>query len=464
MHSEDAILRELLRREEKRAKIPDFYSLLFDKQQNFVNHKSTFKAACCTRRAGKSFMAGCILYQNAFKFPNSTALYVGLTRESCRNIMWPIIEQIKETYKLPVELVDSKMQVHFPNGSKIWLVGADMKNFLPRLLGGKYPVGIIDEAQSFRQHIKELVDDILEPAVLDYNGSIFMFGTPGPVSSGYFYEAVEKKNLGYDVFHWSLRDNPHLPNAEAFLQAILKRRNWTPDHPTFRRQYLGQWVEDLDALVYKYAKGRNDYLELPTASEWNRILSLDFGWHDKTAFGITAYNYKMPNVWLEHAEAHSEMIPSEIAGRAIQLIEKFKPSKIVADTGGLGKSIAEEMRRRYSIPVVAASKTDKQSWISLMNGDLRDGNYKIHESLTPVVNQMRTLTKADDGSEDPNLPNDLCDIALYGYREAKAYSFEVDPARPENNEQKWRQEEDHLLRAIEERIVDEENGEWWEKI
>ncbi len=434
---------------------------LFPKQRAFAEDPSTLKAAVCTRRAGKTYGAAGLLFAASDQFPGATIPYITLTRRSSKRIMWPVLRKIKDTHGIEAEMLDASLLVKRPNGSEIECMGADMINFIDRLRGGAYPFAVIDEAQSFGGHLQELAEDILQPAMMDYNGTIALIGTPGPTCSGYFYEATSGQH-GYSVHKWSVLDNPHIPTAADFIETMKRKKGWTDENPTYRREWLGEWVEDPDALVYKYKRGRNDYTELPAQRDYNRVLSIDYGWNDQTAFGITTYNYKTPKVFLEHVEGHSEWIPSQIAQRLAQLIERFKPVKIVADTGGLGKSITEEMVRRYSIPIVAAKKTEKMTAIHLMNGDLIDGNYLIHASLGAVTRQMLALQKADDGTEDPNLPNDLCDVALYGYREARAYAFSPELKAPSTQTEKWKREEEKLLEAEEAAIIDRESKAWWE--
>lgn len=459
------MLEENIKRASKSSHKPDFIGSLFPKQRAIALDPSKEKAALCTRRAGKSYGGGSLLYDAAYSFRDCVIPYISLTRKSAKNIMWPVMRKIKKAFGLDTaRMLPSELTVKLDEfGTEIPLLGADQENFIDRLRGGAYPLVIIDESQSFGSHLSELIDDVIGPALLDYDGSVILLGTPGPICHGYFHEVTKLGMHGFSNHHWTLHDNIYLPNATKWLENHKKKKGWSDNHPTYLREYCGQWVEDPDALVYKFKRGRNEYRELPNKSDWNRILSIDYGWNDMTAFGITSYNYKMPSVWLEHAEGASEMTPTDIALRVEQLIKIYKPTKIVADTGGLGKSITEEMRVRYGIPIVPAKKTEKMTAIALLNGDLVAGTYKIHESLTPTVgNQMLTLVKADDGTEDPNLPNDYCDVALYGYREAKAYSFDVDPVPPKNQVEKWEREEEHLLQEEEERIIKKSSTEWWE--
>lgn len=435
--------------------------LLFKEQRAFFEDTSPFKAALCTRRAGKSFLAATLLITKAIQIPNSTSLYIALTRASAKNILWPTLLELADQYN--AEPNESDLQLKFPNGSIVWLVGADTKNFIPRLLGGKYPIAIIDEAQRFRAHLAELVNDILEPALLDYKGTLVLLGTPGPTPSGYFFDATEKKMHGFSVHKWSVLNNPHLGHAKDYMQKVLKDRGWTKDNPTFLREWCGVWVEDPDALLFKYKRGRNDYKDLPQGHEFFTIMGIDYGWNDSTAFVCLKYSPTLRGIYIEHAEKHAELIPSQIAIRVKQLIERFAPSKIVADTGGLGKSITEEMRRRYGIPIHPADKREKLTNISVMNGDFIDSNLFVHESLTELKQEYITISRGDDGLEKEGDPCDLADAALYAFKEAKGYAFTARPEPARTFDERAKLIEDEILEKMEAHAKLREGLEWWEK-
>jgi hypothetical protein len=436
--------------------------ILFDKQLDCLRDKSTFVAALCTRRAGKSYLAGVRLYLAALTHPNSISIYIALTRTSARNIMWQILLNIATKAGIEIEPKESSLTIKIrESNSEIHLVGADTKNFIERLRGIPYAVAIIDEAGFFRDHISLLVDDVLEPSISDYNGQIVLLGTPAVRPQGLFYDATMGKTSGWSVHRWSVFDNPHMPNQRDFVDKMMIRRGWTKDNPTYLREWCGQWVEDLDALVYKYKKEKNDYRELPTTNDWTRILAVDYGWHDKTAFAVVAYHPKVTRSYIEHAKGYSELIPSQIADMLQKLIVRFNPVKIVADTGGLGKSITEEMRIRYQIPIVAASKTDKHSFISLMNGEFIDGNLLVNEKLEELRHQYSTLVKDEHGDEDPNMPNDLCDAALYAWRESKNYQATPDIVY-QSQEEKINAEAMKYWEEQSEELEKKETLEWWE--
>jgi hypothetical protein len=452
-YSNRQLIEEFLARRYERDHIDD----LFKPQKAVVLDSSRYKGIQTSRRAGKSRTASSELLEGA-KTPHSMNPYIGLTRESAERIIWPTFLELVERYNLPCEVVESKLSLYFPKEkSEIFLVGADQKNFAERLRGIKIKRAVIDEAQSFRSHIRTLVDDIITPALVDLSGGLSVYGTPGIVPEGFFYE-ITNENRGYSVHKWTIFDNPHIPNAKEFIEDMLKRRGWSTQNPTYRREWLNEWVKDLDALLYRFNAERNLYSRLPTGVEWNHILGMDFGLRDKTAFVVIAWNINIRKAFVIHSESKAGMIPSEIAERSQQLIKIFAPTTIVADTGGLGASIAEEMRRRYQIPIKAAEKKDKATKISLLNGDLIDQNLYISVECKNLHHEMNTIPRNEKGIEEDGYPCDETDAMLYAYNEARNYLSEPKkkPLDPKSDAYAEKMLEDEDMRG--------DSETWWDTL
>lgn len=454
MTTQADLLREYLRRIYGPYNPVDY---LFSQQRALKFDESTFRAAQTTRRAGKSYTAATILLHGA-ETEGSQNPYIALTRDSARRILWPTLMQIIERCHIECEPAESSLSIRFPNKkSEIFLIGADQKNFIDRLRGLKIKQAIVDEAQSFRDHIQQLVDDVLEPALVDLSGQLTLLGTPGLIPRGYFYD-VTNENKGFSVHKWSILDNPHIPNAKEFIEEMLKRRGWTTMNPTYLREWMNQWVLDLDAMLFKFTN-KNLYSELPEKESWNHVMGIDFGYNDKTAFCILAYSFESRHAYVVHSESKSEMIPSEIAARCQVLIDKYAPVSIVADTGGLGKSIAEEMRRRYAIPVKPAEKRDKAAHIALLNGDFIDCHLSVKANLEGLIYELTHIEKNEKGIEQEGFPSDECDAFIYAFFELKHYHFkEKQPVLNRNSEE-------YLEKQLEDEVRRMQNGEsWWERL
>lgn len=389
---------------------------MFREQLAFVMDKSLRKVALCTRRAGKSHTAANYLILAAAAQHNCDVLYLGLTRSSCKNIMWPKFQELNRKLGGVMELVESSLLIRLPNGSRIHLIGADLENIADRLRGNAYALVIVDEAQSFGTHLQYLIDDVLEATTLDFSAPICLIGTPGNVPAGAFYNACHELSY-WSVHKWSVLQNIYVPHAETWIENIKAQRGWDDRHPTYRREYLAEWCHDPDNLVYKNCA---IYDALPQIS-FNYIIGLDYGYNDQTAFSVIAYSSKWPLAYCIECYGKSKMIPSVIALELKKLIKKYNPERIIADTGGLGKSITEEMRIRYELPIYPADKTEKYTFIEMMNGDFVNKKFFINKNNTLLLNQMDNLTWDDKHKENPTLPNDLCDATLYGYRFARHY-------------------------------------------
>jgi hypothetical protein len=246
-------------------------------------------------------------------------------------------------------------------------------------------------------------------------------------------------------------DNTYLPHAGNWLENLKVSRGWTDENPTWRREYLGEWCQDESALVYRgFKRRRNLYSGALPSVPWNYIVGLDLGWHDQTAFSVIAYSKYSPNAHIVRAFGRSEMRISRVAEVLLSLQNEFSPSAIVADTGGLGKAICEELKARYSLPIVAAEKTEKLAAIEAINSDYIDGRILVHESCHDLIAQYETLTWDDKRlHENPSMRNDLCDATAYPLRYSRHYWHRPKDAdlTPEQLAQK--SERDMLERVLE---------------
>lgn len=438
----------------------------FPEQARFVLDPSRFSVAICTRRAGKSHGLALKFYNAARKHPRSLCPYIGLTRESAENIMWPVFEELNLKYNIGAEMTVSDLEITLPNRSKIKLFGADQKGFINKLRGPKYPFSAIDEAQAFRAHIEELVDDVLTPATADYeDGQIALTGTPGPVPLGYFYKASLGEQ-GFTRHAWTVYDNPYFPRPHEYAEELLKRKGWARDHPTFRREWLGEWVADPDALVYKFNSSKNVTVELPPGKKWFYVLGVDLGYDpDPSAFVLCAYNIFDKHLYILETYKETKMIVGDVAER-IKYYQKQHPTlQVVMDLGAQGKMIGEEISQRYGISLIAAEKHGKAGFIELMNSDLQRGIVKLLKGKTESLSEewMNLIWDAESAQrkEDDRYANHEADAALYAWRYCYNYAAENEPKIPEIDtneymEKFWEREAERIVQK--ERQEREDDG------
>lgn len=406
----------------------------FPEQNAFVNDPERFIAAQCSRRAGKSNGLAYKFFITMEKNPKSTCIYLALTRDSAKNIMWPVLQEINEKYSLGCAFKESDLSVTHPNGSKLMLYGADMANFIRRLKGQKSPGIGVDEAQDFGGHLEALLNDVLTPMLVDYKDSwLAVVGTPGPVPQGYYFDITHLKKHKYSVHKWTILENPHVPEAEKFVNDLIERHQWLPDHPTLMREWRNQWKLDVDALWIRYKEEVNHYTELPKVNKWNYILGIDIGFKDADALAVLAWSEEDSCTYLVEELITAKQDITSLIQQIEAMSKKYDLYKMVIDQGGLGLKIAEEMRRRHAVPVEAADKKLKSENVAILNDELRLGKFKAksasrfaQDSYLIQIDWLKSTPDKIVIKKDPH--SDIIDAVLYAHKES--YSFTHKPEAP----------------------------------
>lgn len=408
---------------------------LFPKQNEFILDESRFVSAQCSRRAGKTNGLAIRFFKTMEKHPGCQCIYLALTRESSKDIMWPVLQELNAQFNIGCQFVESNLEMKHPNGATLKLYGADMKNFIKRLKGRKYPGVAIDEAQDFGVHLQSLIDDVLTPSISDYkDGWLALTGTPGPVPQGFFFEVTRNGKYGFSRHEWTILDNPYMPNPDAFIRDLIARREWTDNHPTLLREWRNKWVLDVQSLWVNYNESVNHFEHLPIGPKWTYIMGIDLGFKDADAIAVLAWSSSDPNTYLVEEVITRKQGITDLVNQIESLSKKYDVAKMVIDEGGLGKKIAEEIRRRHHIPVVAADKARKQENVELLNDNLRRGVFKANKDSRFA--QDSYLVQIDWDKSTPNKivikkhpHSDIIDAVLYSFKESPAYTY-VKPKEP----------------------------------
>ncbi len=419
----------------------------FGSQNAFILDTSRFVSAQCSRRAGKTNGLAIRFFKTMEKYPGTQCVYLALTRESAKDIMWPVLEELNAVYNLSCQFVESKLEVTHPNGAKLKLYGADMKNFIKRLKGRKYPGVAIDEAQDFGVHLQSLIDDVLTPAISDYvDGWLAVTGTPGPVPFGYFFDVTHDGKHGYSRHSWTLLENPYMPNPKQFIDDLCKKREWEPNNPTLLREYRNKWVLDVQSLWINYNETKNNYTNLPIDKDMVYIMGIDIGFKDADAIAILAWSPKSPCTYLVEERVERKQDISSLVSSIKELANKYSVSKMVIDQGGLGLKVAEEIRRRHHIPVIGAEKQRKQETVGFLNDHLRLGTFKARSESRFAQDSYLIQIDWDKSTPDKIVikkqpHSDIIDAVIYAFKESPAFTYEKPVEKPKYRSPEWQDQE-----------------------
>lgn len=478
--SRDALLAEIQKRKLK-SEQPQFVfeNFCFDKQVGFFRGKGTrFRNAVCSRRAGKTVGIVADMLDTCQEESEINLLYITITQQQARAIIWADLQRLIEEYNIECKVDNTRLTVVFPNKSRIYIAGAKDRTEIEKFRGWKLRKCYIDECQSFRTYIKELINDIIIPALRDTRGELYLTGTPGPVKAGVFFEYSQSKN--WKSHHWTAFDNPYMhkpPNLD--LEEVLREeriiRGIDETDPSYIRETFGRWIEDENALVYKFNRSRNVYSTLPTSGEWNYIIGVDIGYNDSDAIAVIGYNTHHKKVYLVDEHVKNKQNISQLVEIVQYYKDLYKPIKMVMDAGALGKKIQEELRFRHGLNLEAAEKDRKVEFIELLNDDLRTEKFKAFKGSLFEEDCMLVQWDKDSRIRNPERPkisdtyhSDICDAVLYAWRECRHYLSEkpkIEPVKLSNEymkelerkeaEDMQRQQDDPIGFAMEKQIEED---------
>jgi hypothetical protein len=423
--------------------------VLFGPQLAFATDAAKFKTAVCSRRAGKTVGCGWALLDSALRRPGSISMYLTLDRTDAKTILWEAVKELNVSFDLGGTPNESDLTLKLPNKSLVILAGAGDEKKIKKRRGVPIGIVVIDEAQNFPESLQRLVDDVLVPALMDFDGSLWLTGTPSPVPVGYFYKASTGK--GWSHHAWTAFENPWIEKksgktARQHLDAELKRRGVTEDDPSIQREWHGRWAYDPNALVFRYDRTRNALGDVPSG-EWDTVIGVDLGFDDADAIAVLGFSQGRPEAHLREEWTGTKQTITQLAERLTTLIEKHKPLAVVMDTGGLGKKIAEEIRKRHALPIEAAEKARKFEHIELLNDAMRSGRFFAKPDSRfaqdcMLVEWDREKSKNDKLVISERYHSDICDAVLYAFRKSLHWLHAPEKPGPVYGTPEWAAKED----------------------
>jgi hypothetical protein len=239
----------------------------------------------------------------------------------------------------------------------------------------------------------------------------------------------------------------------ADIEEMKRSHPGIEETPAFRRNFLGEWVVEDDALVYKFNLAKNGWdgaLPVYTRGRWHKVLGVDLGYNDDSSFTQMQYHDFDPNLFITKSEKQKGMDISAVALK-IKAIQKAagegEIEMVVID--GSNKQAVMEMQNRHGLSLYPADKTGKPDFIELMNADLIMGRVKVHEKdASPLIEEWDGLVwndKTVKREEHPACPNHAADSALYGWRFCYQYVSKVQAAKPSPGTAEYDKDEEQRM-------------------
>lgn len=433
--------------------VADLRRECFDKQLEVWDEPARSKGILGPRRIGKTEFNPRYLFGIAAQ-RRALTRYWAIARLRAKHLVWDHLKAVSSRLNIGARFNESELEARLPGGGIVRLHGADKEKEAQKKRGDKVALDVVDECQLFGSYLKTLREDVIEPGLMDLQGTNLLEGTPGVVCAGDWFDVSggepqatrweSKKVPGFVLYRWMPWDNPHLPHVRAEMFALKARRKWGDDHPTWLREYRGIWVNDTGALFYKWDSARNGYENgpiLPHGPGWQHVLGWDLGKVDAMALVYWAFHPKHKDLFEAYSWKKSETTSDLVVAHAEATEARLGLNVVarVADTGGLGALVVMEVGKRTGMHFEAAKKTDKAAHVELFNGELLAGRVRTLIG-SPYSEEISVLPKLADWvpeehdnappPEDPRFPNHCCDAGLYGWRKAYHWLWEPDKAPP----------------------------------
>lgn len=392
---------------------------LFDKQKQVINDRfSDSKCVICGRRSGKTDLNAKMLVDMCAE-PNTPCCYIHLTFSNGIAQVWENILKAADNAGLVIsDKSENDGNITFSNGSTIRIRGNANTAEAEKVRGFKYKLVIVDECQSQR-NLRYLVEEVIQPLQLDFEKHyLILTGTPPRVPHTFFESCY--KGHEYTSYHWDLRNNPFIPNAEKVIQDICEKKSLTIDSPLIQREYLGQIVYDTEALVYKDYK---IYKEIEKGFTPDRVyIGVDFGFSDYNAVISLTADTRTKRAFVTEEYKFNKSTITQIVDTIRKATENAKkmlitlnPSVNLSSAIGIycdtnEKSIAYELSQTYRLPAYCAYKYDKLMGIAQLAEYMRTGQIKAKQGGIIADEAEQILFKRD---EDDNILSEIDDDVFH---------------------------------------------------
>lgn len=434
---------------------PDFHA-----QNNAIDDPSKRRAWNATRRGAKSTSAAIDIIETMEAFPRMKNLYLALTIDSARGILWDELKWMAEKMRLPVKFNEARSTATHQNGSSIRLFGVDASDKeMRKVLGQKYKKVFIDEAGSMTINMIKLCYQMLEPALIDLDGQLTLLGTCENIPKTFFEEVTMKREPGWSVHRWTSDQNPFIADKWiAEKERIIRENPNVINASWFRTHYLNEWCQDDDLLIIPFHGDRNEVESLPIGIDWSYVLGVDLGFNDATSFSVLAFSPYHPICYRITGWKERGLILSEVGEKINQIRTKYDFFKIIID--GSNKQGVEDLRRRMRLPLYDAERTGKATYLKTLKDAVVSGTFKVIKGqnddwITEVSHlQWSDLTHT---KEDPRCENHSSDGTLYAFRECRHYVYtpEEVPLRADTDEY-MRAQEKKLAKELEQKLIEEQ--------
>lgn len=447
---------------QKAAEGGNLLGILTPKQRAIELDRADVRVVCGGRQWGKTTWSGVGHARNALPAVTNLALAPTITKGM--DLLWPMCERLNREHDARLELKRGDHQIWMPNGGRVQILGLSTLAEAEKIRGFVPGMVTFEECGTYRDELLQFaIDACATPALMRYwrrgGRGIAAIGTPSKHVKTYWHRMC-LGDTGGSVHRATVHDNPHIPDAAAFLRKVLRdneKLGWTERTPAFRREYLGEFCPDVEELPMGSWNG----MVLPTKSApphgWT-VMGVDFGQHQPNAWMVLRLTterasdpsgsriYTMHKIHHLYAYKQAGMRTDQVAAHTKMLAERFHANVVVGDNSGGGAQSIADLQRIYQLPIVPAKAGKRSQFkrdkIWTYGSMLGNQTIVVYEDTTPWQDEARVTPWNEERTDFASgYPDHCLDAGLYALDFLMAHISETE-AEPMPGTPEWEAKEE----------------------
>lgn len=357
-----------------------------------VTHRQMGKTVCAINHMIKKAVCNTL--------PNGRYFYIAPLLKQAKLIAWDYIKRYTGAYKsqdVPEEVRQSvryneqELSVTLPNGSKIFVCGADN----PDALRGTYADGVI--LDEYAQIKPDVFNEIIRPMLTSRNGWVLFFGTPKGQNAFFeiYQHAVEEHAKDPDGDWWAGMYRADETGVIA-PEELAKIKAETPENK-YRQEYLCDFAAAAeDALFTQEVLDKAAKNDLPyTGGE--RIAALDIARYGADSCVLKVWEYAGPLKWKEVVtEEWNGQDLMYTVGRVAEAGRTHKFNRLIVDGDGVGGGVIDRLKEVAKFKVYefrgGAAATDTGRYIN-KRAECYDALRELMDKGYLQISDRATLTE-----------------------------------------------------------------------
>lgn len=348
----------------------------------------------CSRRLGKTFMFLADALEIGLKEINAPLKFAAPTQKQMKKIILPIFREI--TLDCPSGLRPiwkaADQTYIFPKTRAELAIAGCSNGHEEGLRGTACRKAYVDEAQSFKNNLKYVVQDILMPQVLTTGGSIVIGGTPPRTPVHDFARFIaEGKAAGNYIEMDILQAGYPEDIVEQFIAEAGGRES-----TTCRREYFCEVILDEESAIIP--EWRPEYERTPVRDEffqfYHKYEAMDIGGRrDRTVNLFGWYDFKQARLYVDAeaaippAEMTTQRIADVIRKKEIDIFGEHALRLRVADNNN--EILLKDLGSMHRLHFVPTSKDELQAMVNQVRLWVGGGRIIVNPACSELIGCLR---------------------------------------------------------------------------